>query len=108
MKTNMLLYAIATCLLLTAAGRNAAPEKITVSGKVLLVGNMPFVEMIIHDSRDRAWFIEGDDQKRLDPWVGKEVTVQGFSRETDLQLADGSKTFKRYTLSQITVVELSE
>jgi hypothetical protein len=106
MKKIMVLCAITT--LLTAAGRSAEPEEITVSGKVLLVGNMPFVEMIIHDSRDRAWFITGDDQKRLDPWVGQDVTVRGVPQETDLSLADGSKTFKRYTLSQITIIEPSE
>jgi hypothetical protein len=108
MKKNMFLYIIAAGILFTAAGRSSAPEKVTVSGKVLLVGNMPFVEMVIQDSRDKAWFIEGDDRKRLDPWVEEEVTVQGFPHETDVQLADGSRTFKRYTLSQITIVEPHE
>jgi hypothetical protein len=100
---KMILYAIAACVLFTAAGRSSAPEKITVSGKVVFVGNVPFVEMIIHDSRGRDWFIEGDDREILDEWVDKEVTVDGFPHETDLLLADGAKTFKRYTLSEISV-----
>jgi hypothetical protein len=100
---KMFLFAIAACILFPAAGRNTASEKITVSGEILLVGNVPFVEMIIHDSRDRDWFIEGDDRELLNERVGQEVTVQGFPHETDLRLADGSKTFKRYSLSQIIV-----
>jgi hypothetical protein len=100
---KMILSAIAACVLFTAAGRSATPEKTTVSGKVLLVGNVPFVEMIIHDSRGRDWFIEGDDREILNEWVDREVTVDGFPHETDVRLADGSKTFKRYSLSEISV-----
>jgi hypothetical protein len=98
---KMILYAIASCILFTAA--NSATEKVTVTGQVMLVGNMPFVEMIIHDSNGKDWFIEGDDRELLNAWTGRKVTVQGFPHETDLRLADGSKTFKRYTLSQIIV-----
>jgi hypothetical protein len=98
---KMILYAIAACILFTAA--SSASAKITVTGQVMLVGNMPFVEMIIHDSHGKDWFIEGDDRELLSAWVGQEVTVRGFPHETDLRLADGSKTFKRYALSQIIV-----
>jgi hypothetical protein len=100
---KMVLYAVATCVLFTAAGRSSVPERITVSGKVMFVGNVPFVEMIIHDSQGRDWFIKGDDREILNEWVDREVTVNGFPHETDLRMADGAKTFKRYTLSQISI-----
>jgi hypothetical protein len=103
MKRN-LVWALLSCVLLTSAGRASASERITVSGKVLLVGNVPFVEMIIHDSKGRDWFVSGDDRESLNALVGEEVTVEGVPQETELSLADGTKKFKRYSLSQIVIL----
>jgi hypothetical protein len=105
---KMVLYAVIACALFTAAGRSSTPEKITVSGKVVFVGNAPFVEMVIHDSQGKDWFIEGDDREILNEWVDREVTIEGFPHETDLRMADDVKTFKRYTLSQISITGLHE
>jgi hypothetical protein len=99
-----LFYALAVCVLFTSSGRSSAEERVTVSGKVLLVGNVPFVEMVIHDSQGRDWLVEGDDRQLLDAYTDQEVTVQGFSRETEVQLANSEKKFKRYALSRIVVI----
>jgi hypothetical protein len=103
---KMVLCAIVSCVLLATAGRGA--EKIKVSGEVLLVGNVPFVELVIRDSHGRSWFIEGDDRKLLDALVGRNVTVEGLPHETDLELANSTKKFKRLSLSQIVVIEPHE
>jgi hypothetical protein len=98
-------WALVSCLFLTAGGRASASDTVTVTGEVLLVGNVPFVEMIIHAAKGRDWFVVGEDRKLLGDLVGQEVTVKGVPHETDLPLADGSKTFKRYSLSQIVILK---
>ncbi|MDR1468290.1 MAG: hypothetical protein LBT00_03235 [Spirochaetaceae bacterium] len=97
--------ALVSCAFLTAGGRDSAEKTVTVSGEVMLVGNVPFVEMIIHDTKERDWFVSGGDRELLNDFVGQEVTVQGIPHETELSLADGSKTFKRYALSRIVIIK---
>jgi hypothetical protein len=105
---KMFLCAIVSCVLLVTAGRGSTSEKITVSGEVLLLGNVPFVELAIRDSQGRSWLIEGEDRKLLDALVGRKVTVEGLPHETYLELANSTKKFKRLSLTQIVVIEPRE
>jgi hypothetical protein len=98
-------WALVSCAFLTAGTRASASDTVTVTGEVLLVGNVPFVEMIIHDTKERDWFVTGEDRELLGDFVGREVTVEGIPHETELSLADGTKKFKRYSLSRIVIVK---
>ena len=102
------MWALVSCAFLTAGGRTSASDTVTVTGEVLLVGNVPFVEMIIHDTKGRDWFVAGEDREMLGDLVGLEVTVKGVPDETELSLADGSKKFKRYSLSRIVIIKRPE
>jgi hypothetical protein len=105
---KMFLCVFGLCALFIAAGRGSTSEKIMVHGEVLLVGNVPFVETIIRDSQGKDWFVEGAERELLNALVGRNVKVQGLPHETDLKLANSTKTMKRYTLSQIVVIEPRE
>jgi hypothetical protein len=103
---NPFVWALLSCAVFTAAGREAAPEKITVTGKIILVGNVPFVEMLIHDeARGRDWFIEGDDQALFTEIPEGEITVRGFPHEREFAIANSTKKIKRYSLSQVVLDE---
>jgi hypothetical protein len=98
-------WALVSCAFLTAGGRASASDTVTVTGKVLLVGNVPFVEMIIHEEKGRDWFVTGEDRELLGDLVGAKVTVEGLPHETELSLANGAKKFKRYSLSRIVITK---
>jgi hypothetical protein len=98
-------WALVSCAFLTAGGRTPASDTVRVSGEVMLVGNVPFVEMVIRDTKGRDWLVMGEDRELLGDLVGYEVTVEGVPNETKMKLADGARTFKRYSLSQIVIIK---
>jgi hypothetical protein len=100
---NAFVWALVSCAFLTAGTRASASDTVTVTGEVLLVGNVPFVEMIIHEAQGRDWFVAGEDRELLSDLAGQEVTVRGVPHETEL--ANREKTFKRYSLSQIVILK---
>jgi hypothetical protein len=96
-------WALVSCAFLTAGGRASASDTVIVTGEVLLVGNVPFVEMIIREAQGRNWFVTGEDRELLGDLVGQEVTVKGIPHETEL--ASREKTFKRHSLSQVVILK---
>jgi hypothetical protein len=100
------------CLVLPAGGLWALGQKdglprgeITVTGTVRLVGTSYFNDLVITDSEDNDWYVEGEDRKKLASMEQREVTVKGLAEYEDIILADRTKAGIRRYLRKITLVE---
>ncbi|MDR0551280.1 MAG: hypothetical protein LBG72_04595 [Spirochaetaceae bacterium] len=78
---------------------------IVVSGRIRIVGSMPFTEMVISDADENDWFVSGYDRAQLENHQGAKVTVQGEASIVDIILADGSRVGVRRQLSRITIIK---
>jgi hypothetical protein len=105
---------LAWALLLLAAGTLAAlgqkdpgfPKgKITVSGRVRLVGTALFPGMVITDDQDRDWYIEGEDREKLAGMEQRQVKVRGAAEYREVVLANGEQAGIRRFLKNIVVLK---
>ena len=82
----------------------AAPqERVRISGRVRLVGNMPFPQLVISDE-EHDWYLEQADRTLLEGYEQRAVTVEGRQEYHDLILANGEKIGNRRLLRDITIV----
>jgi hypothetical protein len=75
-----------------------------IRGRVRLVGNMPFPQLVISDD-ERDWYLEGDDEALLRGYEQRIVSVEGNPEYHDLILANGQKIGTRYLLRNIKIIE---
>ena len=92
----------------TAENNNAAMQKensalMQVSGRVRLVGNEPFSELVITGS-DREWYIDKEDESKLRDLQHRTVTVEGTETVEQLTYANGRSAGERRTLKNIRIV----
>jgi hypothetical protein len=106
-------FFLAVFLIIAAAGGLAAlgqkdeefPKgKITVSGRVRLVGTAIFSQLVITDDKDRDWYVEGEDRKKLSRMEQRTVKVKGTTEYEDIILANGENVGVRRFLRKITIV----
>ncbi|MDR2602246.1 MAG: hypothetical protein LBC53_07330 [Spirochaetaceae bacterium] len=88
------------------ASRNegALGVKVKVSGRVRLVGNNPFPDLVI-TGENREWFISKEDESKLLDFQQQFVTVEGVETYADLSFANGLSAGRRYTLKNIKLIE---
>ncbi|AEF82624.1 hypothetical protein [Leadbettera azotonutricia] len=79
--------------------------RITVSGRVRLVGTATFSRLVITDDQDRDWYIEGEDREKLSRREQRVVKVKGTTEYQDIILANGENAGVRRFLRKITLVE---
>jgi hypothetical protein len=84
---------------------NLPRGEITVTGTVRLVGTAYFNDIVITDSEDNDWYVEGEDRKKLSLLEQEQVTVKGVTEYEDIILADRTKAGIRRYLRKITVLE---
>ena len=87
---------------LSATGQSLLVQ---VTGKVRLVGNEPFTELVI-TGQDRAWFIERSEGYKLRDLQQRTVTIEGIETVTSLQWASGLPAGNRYSLKDIKIVRI--
>jgi hypothetical protein len=106
--------AFSLCFILIAAGGlmpmgrgdlDYPKGKITVSGRVRLVGTAIFSQLVITDEEDRDWYIEGKDREKLAAMEQQTVKIKGSAEYQDIILANGVKVGVRRFLRNITIVE---
>ena len=87
------------------AGDEAALQNrlVRVSGRVRLVGNAVFPELVI-SGENREWFIGKDEQSLLVEFQQRVVTVEGAEDYVDLAFANGQPAGRRYTLKNIRLI----
>ena len=87
---------------LSVAGQNPLVQ---VTGRVRLVGNEPFTELVI-TGQDREWFIERSEVYKLRDLQQQIVTVEGIETVTILQWASGLPAGNRYSLKDIRIIRI--
>jgi hypothetical protein len=78
-------------------------EEVTVRGRIRLVGNVPFTELVISDEEGNDWFIEGPAQDSLMSRQHETLTLRGEADYQDILLANGRRIGTRRILRNLTV-----
>ena len=78
---------------------------VQVTGRVRLVGNEPFTELVI-SGQGRDWFIERSEAYKLRELQQRTVTVEGVETVTSLRWASGLPAGERYSLKDIKIIEI--
>ncbi|MDR1802957.1 MAG: hypothetical protein LBQ94_05065 [Treponema sp.] len=78
---------------------------VQVTGRVRLVGNEPFTELVI-TGENRDWYIEKDEQDKLRDLQQRTVTVEGIESVTALYWANGLPAGNRYSLKDIRIIQI--
>ena len=90
---------------LSAAGQAEQNPLVLITGRVRLVGNEPFTELVI-TGQDRDWFIERSEAYKLRDLQQRTVTVEGMETVTSLQWASGLPAGNRYSLKNIRIIRI--
>ena len=69
-----------------------------ITGKVRLVGNEPFSQLVITDEKGKDYIIQKEYRSTFKNLLHKEVTVSAKIVEDTLHSADGKYTIIRYFL----------
>jgi hypothetical protein len=81
-------------------------QGVEVSGRVRLVGNEPFPDLVLTDQEEHTWYIDPADRKILSPYEQRTVTIRGTMDLKEMVLANGKSLGSRRTLSGITLVKV--
>ena len=87
---------------LSAGGQNSL---VLITGRVRLVGNEPFPELVITGT-DRDWFINKNEEYKLKELQQRIVTVEGIETVTSMQWASGLPAGNRYSLKDIRIIKI--
>jgi hypothetical protein len=90
---------------LSAAGQAGQNLLVLITGRVRLVGNEPFTELVI-TGQDRDWFIERSEAYKLRDLQQQIVTVEGIETVTSLRWASGLPAGNRYSLKNIRIIRI--
>jgi hypothetical protein len=72
-----------------------------VTGRVRLVGSIPFPRLVVTDDEGHDWYVEGDDRKLIEQYQQQTVTIEGTAVYEDIILANGEKAGVRSFLRNI-------
>jgi hypothetical protein len=86
-----------------ARGTAAGEPLLQIRGRVRLVGNMPFPQLVISDE-EHDWYLEGADEALLRGYEQQIVHVEGHPEYHDLILANGQKIGTRCLLRNIKII----
>ena len=85
------------------SGSEILTGTVTVTGRVRLVGNAPFSELIITAEKG-DWYIERDEEYKLMDLQQQMVTVEGSETVMELKFASGVSAGERRTLKNIKII----
>jgi hypothetical protein len=88
-----------------SAGAGAGAGEIVLTGRVRLVGNMPFPEFVISEESGGDWHVVAEEMDKFKGLEHQTVTVSASYRIVDMILADGKKIGVRRILNNITIVK---
>jgi hypothetical protein len=95
---------------LTGAGlyENALEgQLVELTGRVRLVGNEPFPELVLTGEDGHSWFIAPEDRTVLSAYEQRIVTIRGRVKLQEMILADGQRLETRRILSGVTLIRYS-
>lgn len=92
---------------LSAAGLWEKSPTVRITGRVRLVGNAPFSELLI-SAPEGEWYIEKKEQRKLKDLQHRTVTIEGKESVEELHFASGLSAGERHTLKKIKLIEVEE
>ena len=87
--------------------RGQAGDVLEVTGRVRLVGNVPFTELVITDVNEQDWYIDMDSRSVLAAYEQRVVTVRGTLELLDMVLANGRHVGTRRVLCNVRLIKAS-
>ena len=100
---GLILFFLCLAAALYAGGGMEKNDIIQVTGRVRLVGNEPFSELVI-TSEGNSWYIAKNDAHKLHDLQHRMVTVTGEETVMELTFANGRPAGQRRTLNNITII----
>ncbi|ULQ60559.1 hypothetical protein K7I13_04520 [Brucepastera parasyntrophica] len=82
----------------------AAGQVVEITGRIRLVGNEPFPQLVLTDMDSNDWFISDESRKLLAGYEQQTVSVRGRVELLEMKLANGSVVGTRRILADITVL----
>ena len=80
-------------------------QLVEITGRVRLVGNMPFPRLVITDEAQRDWYIDEEEKRVLDGFDQRDVTVRARVELVEIILADNQVRRVRRVIREIVVRE---
>jgi hypothetical protein len=87
--------------------RGQAGDVVEVTGRVRLVGNIPFAELVITDASEQDWYIDMDSRSVLTAYEQRVVMVRGTLELLDMVLANGRRVGTRRVLRNVRLIKAS-
>lgn len=87
---------------LSACSTYKEGQKLTITGRLRLVGNEPFTHLVVTTTDNKDFYLPDQSRNEYRRLIGSQVTVDGTLSIKKLELADHSKTFTQYHLTDIT------
>jgi hypothetical protein len=87
-----------------AWARGQADNTVEVTGRVRLVGNAPFAELVITDANEQDWYIDTDSRPVVAAYEQRVVTVRGTLELLDMVLANGRRIGVRHILRDVRLI----
>jgi hypothetical protein len=87
-----------------AWARGQADDVVEVTGRVRLVGNVPFAELVITDANEQDWYIDTDSRSVVAAYEQRVVIVQGSLELVDMVLANGRRIGTRHILRDVRLI----
>jgi hypothetical protein len=80
-------------------------QKVTVTGKVRLVGNEPFAEYVIADENDKQWYIDDESKEKILFKEQNKIVVTAIAQRKKMILANGRELEDKRVLTIINIIE---
>jgi hypothetical protein len=88
-----------------ASEESAPKDFIAITGKVRIVGNAPFTEMVITDDAGTDWFVPPAFRPALENRQNQAVTVRAAVKVIEQRLADGKLMPPRHELTDMIIAD---
>jgi hypothetical protein len=82
-----------------------AGQTVEVSGRVRLLGNVPFTELVVSDDTGHDWYIDAESREALAGLEQQTVTISATLSLQAMTLADGSRLEDRRVLSKVVIIK---
>ena len=78
---------------------------VTVEGRIRLVGNEPFSELVIVDAEGQQWYLDDEGRKAAGKYEQRVIAVRGTVERKKMRLANGKELPDKVFLQGIEIVE---
>lgn len=82
-----------------------ADDVVEVTGRVRLIGNVPFAELVITSANEQDWYIDTGSRSVLAAYEQRVVMVRGTLELLDMVLANGRRVGTRRILRNVQLIK---